>query len=442
MIRTASLLAVALLLVLLGGAAARPAAAGCSPSYFIHDHAPTWSPTGERIAFERHDIGCGRPVFASVMRSDGREQRRLGHSGFGHRLGWTPDGASVALDVSYSPDGSRLTLVTGFPSHVFVQAAGGGDRRPLTTGPGEANPAWSPRGDRIAFEVTGGIDVVLPDGGGRRAVWRGEPTGAGFSWSPDGTRIALLRRSDVRYSADRLHLVDVDRGVGADIASGSFVEHAPAWRPDGQQLAVTRRLPPQGFDEVPTEIVTVRPDGSNLRVFGPGAELTWSPDGSRVAFVWNGHCPSTRLGVYVGSGDGLESRRLTNDCQIFGGSEADVLRGTPDDDVLSGMDGDDRLLDGYGEDLLAGGAGNDRLDGGEQADLLLGGTGNDVLVGGGGRDLIYGGPGLDRIQGGIAKDRIEVRDGERDIVACGPQDDLVVADRIDQIARDCERVLA
>jgi hypothetical protein len=35
---------------------------------------------------------------------------------------------------------------------------------------------------------------------------------------------------------------------------------------------------------------------------------------------------------------------------------------------------------------------------------------------------------------------IPVRDGERDVVRCGSEDDTVVADRKDVVGRDCERV--
>jgi Ca2+-binding RTX toxin-like protein len=62
----------------------------------------------------------------------------------------------------------------------------------------------------------------------------------------------------------------------------------------------------------------------------------------------------------------------------------------------------------------------------------------DVLVGGGGNDHIYGGGG---------NDTIGAQDGERDWISCGtngahsvPDRDVVYADRVDNVARDCEVV--
>ncbi len=448
----------ALAVLTLAGGAAERGHAGCSPSYTIGDHAPVWSPTGEWIVFDRHDIGCGMPAFMTSVRADGTAETRLPLVGR-QRIEWTPDGAALlglglalvepdgrvlraqqelgpdsSVQPSFSPDGSEIVYAAGLPSHLYAVSSSGGARRMLTTGPGEARPVWSPRGDLIAFAVGGGLDVVRPDGTGRRSVWRGNVDRSGVAWSPDGTRLAFIHSSDPRYIPDLLRVVDVDDGGGRDIARGTFPSHPPAWRPDGGAIAVTR------LEDERTEVLTVDTNGTGKHVFGPGGELTWSPDGSRVAFVWHGRCPATRLGVYVAAADGSGARRLTNDCRFDGGPGADVLRGTADDDFLFGRAGADVLVDGFGEDLLEGGDGHDRLAGGEEADVLGGGRGDDLVRGGGGRDQIFGGPGRDRIDGGIAKDGIYVADGERDVVACGPQFDVVVADRLDVIGRDCELI--
>jgi hypothetical protein len=98
---------------------------------------------------------------------------------------------------------------------------------------------------------------------------------------------------------------------------------------------------------------------------------------------------------------------------IVGTSRSDVIAGTAKNDTLSG---------GAGNDRISGGAGNDRVSGG---------TGNDNLTGGPGRDTISGGPG---------NDTIAARDRTRDTISCGAGRDTVVADTVDSVARDCERV--
>ena len=95
-------------------------------------------------------------------------------------------------------------------------------------------------------------------------------------------------------------------------------------------------------------------------------------------------------------------------------------------------DGNDKAtLTGPVAGTLRGGEGNDQLSGGDGADRLEGGAGSDVLRGGGGADTIAGGEGADAI---------DVRDGGRDEVVCGPDEDRVEADAEDAVPADCEHV--
>jgi Ca2+-binding RTX toxin-like protein len=104
---------------------------------------------------------------------------------------------------------------------------------------------------------------------------------------------------------------------------------------------------------------------------------------------------------------------LTNGlrCTKFGTGGGDTLTGTSRRDVICALPGNDTVRGGAGDDALDGGNGNDTLDGGP------------------GRDLVLGGPGFDTISS---------RDGARDRIRCGTGDDLVLADRRDDVASDCE----
>ena len=55
--------------------------------------------------------------------------------------------------------------------------------------------------------------------------------------------------------------------------------------------------------------------------------------------------------------------------------------------------------------------------------MLLGGGGRDVIAGGSGNDVVF------------------ARDDSTDAVYCGSGYDVVVADRRDEVARDCERIV-
>lgn len=86
---------------------------------------------------------------------------------------------------------------------------------------------------------------------------------------------------------------------------------------------------------------------------------------------------------------------------------ADSVRGV-DTDALRGTEGDDRLTGFGGEDGVWGLGGDDELYGGAGRDLILGGTGDDF---------------------------VGAKDGDADLVACGPGKDVASVDSVD---RDCE----
>ena len=99
---------------------------------------------------------------------------------------------------------------------------------------------------------------------------------------------------------------------------------------------------------------------------------------------------------------------------------------------------------------MSGGAGDDVQRGGSGRDLIFANRGVDTTFGGPGGDILFAlaradvsGPGDvtgDTLNGEDGDDRIFVRDGEGDTVTCGAGQDRVRADRLDNVAADCETV--
>lgn len=92
-------------------------------------------------------------------------------------------------------------------------------------------------------------------------------------------------------------------------------------------------------------------------------------------------------------------------------------------------------------------AAGDDPRGSENGERLSGFAGDDPLFGGGGDDEIHGGPGRDLLLGGDGDDFIEAKDGARDVVDCGPGDDVASVDggedggpAPDRVAPNCETV--
>ncbi|HEU5489884.1 MAG TPA: hypothetical protein VFU84_03740 [Gaiellaceae bacterium] len=94
-----------------------------------------------------------------------------------------------------------------------------------------------------------------------------------------------------------------------------------------------------------------------------------------------------------------------------------------------------------GARVVTGTPENDRLLGTPRADVLRGLGGSDRLVAGRGTDFLQGGAGRDTHDAGPGDDLVATSyDGARDVVRCGAGLDVVNADLLDAVARDCEVV--
>ena len=212
---------------------------------------------------------------------------------------------------------------------------------------------------------------------------------------------------DARGGNDRVRALGGDDGVLA--GDGNDVVRAGAGNDDVNGL--------RGFD----------------RIFGAAGNDTlqgWAgPDR-----LWGGFGDDTLIGDVTNAGDRISR---------------DVLFGGPGNDTNRGGDGDDRMAGGPDDDTQEGGPGNDRIFANRGRDTSDGGPGDDVLWA-----LIrfdVTGPGDlagDVVRGGEGNDRFRTRDGELDIVSCGPGFDVARLDFADVIESasatapdgDCERV--
>ena len=127
--------------------------------------------------------------------------------------------------------------------NIFTVSPTGGTPAQLTTGGGSYHPAWSPRGDQIAFNRNKSLFVMAANGAGQRRV----PTGnvvvaANPTWSPDETQIAFAGQDGNLYR--------VGSGTGASAviqmtrdqtrACHPFDEY-PNWSPTGQEIVFIRQ---------------------------------------------------------------------------------------------------------------------------------------------------------------------------------------------------------
>jgi len=274
--------------------------------------------------------------------------------------------ARVESVAEMSPDRTRILFIEraappAQESRLYTAAVDGRGVRLLATDSFIGAPAWSPDGQRIAFEgedparcrrplarcARGEIRLVRPDGTGL-TMW--VPRGIAPSWSPDSQRIAFaghynpyhrrgvvsvasvgdtsrirelsslqhqswpdwkLRwspRGDlVMYAAEKgpRSLVRVAR-LNAPPQRGArtlLSGDGPSWSPNGRRIAYWTRGQ--------TGLYVVTRDGRNRRLLARGIDPIWSPDGRWIAFVEDS--PRRCFQIYVIRPNGRDQRVLTNE---------------------------------------------------------------------------------------------------------------------------------
>ena len=198
-----------------------------------HDWEPDWSPDGRRIVF-LSDRVWNPELF--VMERDGRGVRRVtDHENREHEPSWSPDGSEIAVALRSAADQTSTIAAIDVDT---------GKVRPITAGPEDRWPHWSPGGSKILFTryVEDELRLFVVDrAGGREQMLVRRAYGG--RWSPNGREIAYSVRGnglgiyDIRTGA-ALHIDPplpevIDEVLGRDIENRPL---DPAWTADGRSL--------------------------------------------------------------------------------------------------------------------------------------------------------------------------------------------------------------
>lgn len=258
------------------------------------DSHPIWSPDGKKIAFmSMRDNDNGVDVY--VLNADGKQQKRLTHSGVisSEALAWSPDSKKLALvesgaltlfDVS---SGSSSKILNDIPSTI----------------------TWAPDGKKILLGgFLNGINntmwLINSDGSDMRKFPSETVFGREPNWSPDGKRIVFTktgRNEKGEHIVQGLFLINSDGTKLISLASART--RYPVWSPDNQRIAFLKE----------GKVALINPDGSKLKILFDNDydndSLTWSPDSKKLAFTHDAE-------LYVANVENAQIQQITSGRKI------------------------------------------------------------------------------------------------------------------------------
>ena len=203
---------------------------------------PVWSPDGQKIAFRT--IGTSSEHYYDalyVVNADGTKQTRLttsyANSEYEIRLGqptWSPTGNKIAFArFTLPPTDSSAESVSSVAdeSGLYLINADGTGQRTLMSIRSQAEPLWSPDGEKIALYENAAINVINTDGSGRKELTGDTEEPPVYAWSPDGQRLAFIN------SSGDLGVMNADGSGLRRLANAAGSDSAPTWAPDSERIA-------------------------------------------------------------------------------------------------------------------------------------------------------------------------------------------------------------
>ena len=222
-------------------------------------------------------------------------------------------GALVALSRQAAIYGAASPTPTGTPFYVPLAMRW----EPTAT------PAPVPQPGRIAYEqyndqwFNWDIFIMEADGSSKTRLTFHQARDSDATWSPDYSQVVFASErasTDPEVPNREIYRMNADgSGVATRLTYAEGKDYDPSWSPDGTRIAFVSKR------DGDWEIYLVSPDGTGLVNLTKNktneTDPSWSPNGSRIAFASDrGPVPgySYDSEIYTMKADGSDVRQLTS----------------------------------------------------------------------------------------------------------------------------------
>jgi Tol biopolymer transport system component len=160
-----------------------------------------------------------------------------------------------------SPDGRTIAFVShrDGKDRIWIKQLAGGGEAPLTDGPRDWRPRFSPDGSMLLYRRDTSIWRISVVGSEQRRV---AEDGRDPDWSPDGKQICFIRRSPASRGTD-LVVAEADGGNPRVVASYPGELEGMRWSPDGKYFLGPARI--AGLTSERGNFVYISTDGKEVR---------------------------------------------------------------------------------------------------------------------------------------------------------------------------------
>ncbi len=277
-----------------------------------NDSNPTWSPSGEMVAFER-SIGDQRNIVIALRNGTIIKtihfQPPEEESALDIFLPGITDTASYNAGMSWSGNSDGLVFMSNAGSgnydlYLLANLKQAQPMRLTSHHERESHPHWSPVGRQLVYVSgsTGKANIFTMDLASRRnrQITSGKKMYLFPQWSPDGQKIVMIHGSNENHDVMVIENLLDPLKTTKPLSSWPFDDLRPVWSPDGSKIAFYSNYNLQGARNSWC-IIVVAADGSDVASEDalsanvvahqviPDIEQgpAWMPDSRHIVYVKN-----------------------------------------------------------------------------------------------------------------------------------------------------------